>query len=140
MKTLLLFFAGILICNAQISAGEELAELKTLSNGNRLGLEITYTESDAGNVYVMTYRNRKYFDLVDWGHISFTATPDELQSLYLEWDALYDSQKEKAYVLNDARITAFPKGEEIYFYVDRPAEAESFFIMKRRHLSKAFGY
>ena len=140
MKTTLLLLFACVTLSAQITTmGTELKEPTVISNGKNLGLEVSYYKTEKGKYYNLTYRNRDHMSFIDFRSISFFASDSEVEILYADVKGLFDSQKEKAYTLNDADVIIRPNGNKLYFFVSKPGETDSMFFINEKNLAKAFG-
>ena len=140
MKTTLLLLFACVTMSAQITTmGTELKEPTLVSNGKNLGLEVSYLNTEEGKYYTFMYQNRERVAFIDFRSISFFASDSELETFYADVKGLLETEKEKAYTLNEANVIVKPIGKYLYFFVSKPGETDSMFFITEKNLKKAFG-
>jgi hypothetical protein len=106
---------------------------------------LKYVVNEKDTTYFLMYRDVQYKTIVELKGFYFTATNDELNSLYSELIKAIDGEKNKSYELEIGKgnlryykLKSFGVSSLMFFYTDKNGTKSEFFLYKNQ-IKKLFG-
>lgn len=138
MKTLILFllFAGVSF--AQVGEAQSVEQSVVIGVANATGypeLEL-YPEN---NQYILSYINEEYKIINDFSSLSFTATDEELNRLYLLIKQQFNNKEEKKLILGNDVIYLITSKNRVTVMATHNNGSTTWFYIYPNELDKLFG-
>jgi hypothetical protein len=130
------------LCSAQIGEVETVDKgiLIGTATGRENGMpELRKFKIKGEPVYVMTYRNLEYQNIIDIQNFGFTATPDELEYLYQFLKDGFNTNEDRFLSVGESKLSTIKSASSIAVFVRRTGKPEGYFYLSKKQLDRLFG-
>jgi hypothetical protein len=106
--------------------------------------ELSFIETENGNLYTLSYNDMKYTTIINTKAISFYATPNDIETLYIDMKAQFEKEVGNSYdiKLGDADLRVERSkylGFAILTIYVINHNVQSFFYLTKKETDKLFG-